>query len=184
MTAPDDYKAAQEQREAAAAAARWLESQRGRPQYRAAPHARTAIARIMRPLAQKHGSGSTGLANHWEDIVGARFAKFSRPIKFSGRDGDRALVLAAPGPAAALIMASSGTIIARANTYLGPNHIQRLKIIQTKLKTEATQGKPPRGLTPQARENLQSGLEKVTDPDLKRALEALGRNILAHDENI
>lgn len=184
MTFPHDISdadKAREEREARAATAKWLETQRGRPQYRAAPHARKAIARIMRPLSKKHGSGSTGLAQHWPDIIGARFAKFSRPLRFIGRDGDRALVLSAPGPAAALIMAASGSIIDRANTYLGPGHIQRLKIIQTKLKTDVSTGPAPRGLTQQAGDRLQSGLENIKDPDLKKAFESLGRQVLSKD---
>ncbi len=181
MTRRYDDINAHDVRETRAAAARWLETQRGKPQYRAAPHARNAVAKIMRPLAKTHGSGSTGLAQHWSDIVGARFAKFSRPLKFSGSQGSRTLVLAAPGPAAALIMASSASIIARANGFLGPNHIQRLKIIQTKLRTETTHGPAPRGLSQQDGDRLQSGLENVSDPDLKQALTNLGRKVLAKD---
>lgn len=182
MKSLDDIERAREAQQTRAAATKWMESQRGRPQYRPAPHARKAVARIMRPLAKKHGSGSTGLAENWADIVGSRFAKFSRPIRFTGRDGDRALVLSAPGPAAALIMASSGSIIDRANTYLGPGHITKLKVIQTKLKTESSTGPAPRGLSQQDGDALQSGLENIKDPDLKKAFESLGRAVLSKDQ--
>ena len=182
MAVFDDKSAEKEQREARAAASKWLESQRGRPQYRAAPHARNAVAKIMRPLSRKHGSGSTGLAQHWESIVGARFAKFSKPVKFSGPQGSRALIISAPGPAAALIMASSQSIIDRANTFLGTGHIQRLKIVQTRIKTEPTRKPAQKGLTQQAGDKLQSGLEKIHDPELKQALEKLGHNVLARDQ--
>lgn len=182
MISDEDKTCLQEKRAERLAAAKWLETQRGRPQYRAAPHARNAIAKIMRPLAKKHGSGSTGLAQHWEMIAGKRFAKFSKPIKFSGTAGNRALVISAPGPAAALIMASSQTIIDRANSFLGAGHIQRLKIIQTRLRTEPSTTPPPRGLSQQAGDKLQSGLENIHDPELKQALEGLGRKVLAKDD--
>lgn len=175
----DDAKA---QRENRAAAAKWLETQRGRPQYRAAPHARNAVAKIMRPLTKKHGSGSTGLAQHWESIIGPRFAKFSKPVKFSGGSGNRALIISAPGPAAALIMASSQTIIDRANSFLGAGHIQRLRIIQTRLRTEPSTTLPAKGLSQQAGDKLQSSLENIHDTELKQALEALGRKVLAKDD--
>lgn len=161
------------------AAAKWLEGQRGRPQYRAAPHARNAVAKIMRPLARKHGAGSTGLASHWEAIVGPRFAKISKPMKFaSGREG-RTLVITAPGPAAALIMASSDKIIDRANGFLGQGHIRHIKIIQTKIRTESSRRPAPRGLSSQASDQLHSGLENVDDPELKEALADLGRKVLS-----
>lgn len=168
---------------ARAVTVKWLEGQRGRPQYRSAPHARNAVAKIMRPLARKHGSGSTGLAAHWPAIAGPRFAKISRPLKFaSGREG-RSLVIAAPGPAAALIMASSNKIIERANGFLGAGHIRHIKIIQTNMRTESSRGRAaPRGLSQQAGDRLQSGLETVEDPALKEALERLGRRVLSKDD--
>ncbi len=166
-----------------AAISKWLEEQRGRPQYRPAPHARKAIARIMRPLSSKHGAGSTGLASHWPDIIGSRFASISKPVKFSGKAHERTLLISAPGPAAALIMASSRQIIERANTYLGADHLKRITIVQTKMKAESTSHPAPRGLTQQAGDKLQSGLETVADSDLKAALEKLGRRVLAKDDN-
>lgn len=176
---PQAHISAKEERETRDAAGKWLEGQRGRPQYRAAPHARNAVAKIMRPLAKKHGAGSTGLASHWDAIVGFRFAKISRPVKFaSGREG-RTLVIAAPGPAAALIMASSNKIIERANGFLGAGHIRHIKIIQTKLRTETSRRPAPQGLTQQAGDQLQSGLESVGDAALKDALESLGRKVLS-----
>ena len=165
----------------ATAIAKWLEQQRGRPQYRPAPHARSAVARIMRPLSSKHGAGSTGLAAHWPDIVGSRFAKISKPVKFSGKADERTLLISAPGPAAALIMASSRQIIDRANTYLGAGHLKRIKVLQTKMKTEVSGQPAARGLTQQAGDKLQSGLETVRDSDLKEALEKLGRRVLSKD---
>jgi len=54
----------------------WVETQRGRPQYRAAPNAGLAVSKVMRPLARKHGSGSSALALEkiWPEIMGVGFA--------------------------------------------------------------------------------------------------------------
>lgn len=97
-----------------------------------------------------------------------------------GKEG-RTLVISAPGPAAALIMASSHTIIERANSYLGPGHIRHIRVLQTKMKTTPSAARPhtPRGLSPQEEQTLKADLEHVKDPALKEALEKLGRNILS-----
>lgn len=162
---------------------RWLQDQRGRPQYRPAPHASKAVARIMRPLAHKHGAGSTGLAPHWEQIVGQRFAKISKPVKIMGGKADRTLVISAPGPAGALLMAASSKIIERANGFLGVGSVKRLKVVQTRLKAQETVARVSQGLNPQAQDKLQSSLEKIADPDLKDVLERLGRNVLSKSED-
>lgn len=164
------------------AISRWLENQRGRPQYRPAPHVSRAMARVMRPLSKTYGVGHTGLAAHWDDIVGARFAKISKPVKFSGGKDGRTLIIRAPGPAAALIMAASQTIIDRVNGYLGDGHIRHIRVLQTRMKTESIRQAVPKGLTPRAQAKLQSGLENINDPDLKQALEGLGRKVIARPD--
>lgn len=162
---------------------RWLQNQRGSPQYRPAPHASKAIARVMRPLSHKHGAGSTGLAPHWEQIVGPRFARISRPVKITGRQGGRTLVISAPGPAGALLSAASDKILERANSFLGAGHVTRLKVIQTRIKTEEKVARVSQGLDPQTQDKLRSELENVTDPDVKQALEQLGRKVLSKSED-
>ncbi len=177
-----DAPSAYQERQHRQAVNRWLESQRGRRAYRAAPRADKAMARIMRPLTRQFGAGSTGLRAHWAEIVGPRFAALSTPMRFQGHKAGRTLIISAPGPAAALIMASSHTIIERANAYLGPGYIQRIKLVQTRIKeqhlTGHTQQHVSPELSPSEMLNLQSTLEKVQDPDVKAALEKLGKTIM------
>jgi len=167
---------------------RWLETQRGRPQYRPAPHAAKVVARIMRPLSKKHGGGHTALAQNWTQIVGDRFGKFSRPVKFLGGKDGRTLVVSAPGPAAALIMASSATLIEQVNGFLGPNHIRHIKVIQTQLqvrsKDEVRSRPTSQGLSPIANDQLQSGLENISSPELKAVLENLGRKVMSGSDKL
>jgi len=165
--------------------AQWLESQRGRPQYRPAPHAARATARILRPLSKKFSGGARieGLKPHWAKIVGPRFAKISSPEKFTAGKGGKAgrtLVINAPGGAAALITAASGPIIARLNGYLGPGYVSHIKVIQRRLNTAGALAPhtQSRALNPTQESKLQSGLEKLDENDLKQALEALGRKVL------
>jgi len=62
----------------------WVETQRGRPQFRAAPSAGLSISKVMRPLARKHGGGSSAIALEkiWPEIMGPRWSKISSPVRF------------------------------------------------------------------------------------------------------
>jgi len=169
-------------RRGSAAVNSWLKQQRGRRAYSAAPPASRAVSKIMKPLSSKFGAGRSGLTEHWEDIVGPRFARISTPLRFlGGRDG-RTLLIAAPGPAAALIAAAGQGIIDRANSYLGPGYIRHIKVQQTKMRDSQLAGSKAnrtKDLTPRQKDNLQLSLDNISDPDLKAALEKLGRQALS-----
>jgi hypothetical protein len=164
----------------------WLSTQRGRPQYRHAPAASRAVRKIVKPLSRKFGAGVNAISENWQEIAGPRFAKFSRPVKITGGRDGRTLYIQAPGAAAALIMASSGQIIDRLNTFLGYGHISRIKVIQGPANPNAKSSLPansaPRGLTPSEDRSLHSALSSVKDPALKEALEKLGRKALTRDD--
>ncbi len=158
---------------------RWLDQQRGKPQYRPTPHAAKAVSRVMRPLSKKHGGGHTGLTQHWSQIVGEKLAKISKPVKFQGGKDGRSLIITAPGPAGALVMANSQAIIDKVNGFLGEGHIARIKVIQSKIKTNPPTSKTREGLSPLGEDKLRSVLENMDEGGLKSALSDLGRQILA-----
>lgn len=173
----------------------WLSTQRGRPQYRHAPAAARAVKKIIKPLSRKFGAGVTSISENWQEIAGPRFAKFSRPVKITGGREGRTLYIQAPSAAAALIMAGSGQIIDRLNTFLGHGHINRIKVIQgpagqksparqrgKTASSNAAHPAAPRGLTPSENRSLHSALSRVEDPALKEALEKLGRKALTRNE--
>jgi len=162
---------------------RWLEQQRGKPKYRPSPTAGMAASRVLRPLSKKYGGGSSAmaLARVWPEIMGPRWSKISTPVRYtSGKDG-RTLIISAPGPAAALIMAASNPIIERLNAHLGQGHIKRIHIVQSKMTPQTTQSQT-KGLSPRKTAQLQEGLSHLPEGGLKQALEKLGRGVLK-DEN-
>lgn len=161
----------------------WLESQRGRAQFKPAPRAGYAVSKIVRPLSKKYSGSSSAamLEKNWPDIVGTRWSKISRPLKFmAGREG-RTLVIAAPGAAATLIMAASGAIIERLNTHLGVGHVTKIRLVQTKLKTDGASHSVKKGLSPRQEHELQEGLSKLPEGSLKQALTKLGRGVLSDE---
>lgn len=167
--------------------AAWLESQRGRPQYRHAPKAGVATGRILRPLSKnfKTSQSINSLRTYWSKIVGERWAQLSKPEKFTASKHGRILHIRAPGPAAALIMASSGPIIERVNHYLGHDTVSQIRVIQQNVKSSAQPKSAPshtsQGLSPLEAQTLQSGLASIKNPALKEALEALGKEVLSRD---
>ena len=163
----------------------WLEQKRGKPQYRPAPMAGVAITKVLRPLSKKFG-GKTGasartLKKHWPQIVGARWAKISNPLKFTGGREGRTLVITAPGAAAALIMSASGPIIDRLNGHLGDGYVSRIQVIQTRMSTKPNVSVPKQGLAPREETKLQEGLSNIENDGLRQALEKLGRGVLTDD---
>ena len=159
----------------------WVESQRGRPQFRAAPNAGLAVSKVMRPLARKHGGGSSAMALEkiWPEIMGPRWSKISSPVRFvGGRDG-RTLIISAPGPAASLILAQSGPILQRLNAHLGASHVRRIKVVQSRMIKPA-RPQTQKGLAPCQETELKEGLKNIKSERLKGALEKMGRQILAN----
>lgn len=159
---------------------RWVETQRGRPQFRAAPSAGLSVNKVMRPLAKKHGGGRSAMALEkvWPEIMGPRWSKISSPVRFLGGKHGRTLIISAPGPAAALIMAQSGPILERLNAHLGASHVSRIKVVQSRM-TNAARPIAKRGLAPRQETQLQAGLSDIKDERLKRALEKMGRGVFS-----
>ncbi len=162
---------------------RWVETQPGRPQFRAAPSAGLAVSKVMRPLAKKHGGGSSALALEkiWPEIVGPRWSKISSPVRFLGGRNGRTLIITAPGAASALILAQSGPIVERLNAHLGSSHVRQIRVIQSRMTQPSDKG-PKRGLSPRRASDLNDGLSHIRNPRLKLALEAMGRGVLSKVE--
>ena len=186
--------------------AAWLETRRGKPQYRPAPAAGRAVARVVKPLSKKFSGSSSAahLVPHWPSIIGEKWAKFSRPEKFSGDKNGKTLIIGAPGPAATLIMASAGQIIERVNIFMGEGAVTSIRVIQKKMTPSQNTGQnnagghaqnkstrphynragginPPRGLTPLEEDHLQTSLKHIEEQKLKTALAALGRNVISRN---
>lgn len=162
---------------------RYLEARRARPQARMLPSAGMAVNRVMRPLAkkggQKRGSSALALADIWPEIMGPRWSKISSPVRFRSSNGERTLVISAPGAASSLILAASGQILQRLNTHLGDGHVARIQVVQTALKASKTPTeKPKRGLTPTEARSLHEGLTHVRNERLKDVLGRLGREVI------
>ncbi len=160
----------------------YLEKHRGRPQYRPAPQAAKAIAKVMRPLAKKYGGGLGALERHWPEIVGHKWANLSTPVRISGKAGCKTLLIRAQGPAASLLQADSQNILARVNGFLGPGHIRKISL---------KQGRPGRKAPVKTAQHLQKKIDPAgarrysstrQDGTLSAALDTLAAKLQAQSE--
>ncbi len=152
----------------------FLERNRGNRQYRHAPSAGWSTNKIMRPLSKKFGPGKNALQNHWPQIIGEKWAALSKPISVRGGKDGKTLLIEAKGPAAALIQANAGQLIAKVNQFLGPNAIAKIKVKQGRIAPSPTTKKQEQR---PADKQVCSSLEMSTEIRLEQALNKLGRKI-------
>lgn len=163
-------------------AIRILAQRRTRPPIRPAPPAGRALNRFVKDLDAKYGQGSGALTARWREVVGLEVAKRTEPVKLvRGRSGGPStLEIRVAGPAAAIIQHQAHDILARVNLFLGPDAVQKLRIVQGPLQ-RAPEPPPRRRAQPldaAAEARLAKDLADAPDGKLKDALLALGRGVL------
>lgn len=156
-------------------------------------HNRNAVAvsdlatEILDPVLRRRAGISIGLVQSWEEIVGPRLAKSSRPekIQWPRRMGDddpfepAVLVVACEGAAALHLQHETGEIIGRVNAFLGFSAIGRVRIVQKPVTPTSSGPKPvPRALSQDERTRLSTTVGKIEDDGLRAALERLGATIV------
>ena len=150
-----------------------------RPGFRAAG---LAAARVATPIVARHGGGVlTRLKAEWSAVAGADIAAVTWPETLA-RGGTLKLRVAS---ARALdIQHRAPLLIERINLFLGRAAVSRLALVQGPLPLPP--GRPRRAAEmrlsePQAAA-LEARLAAVGDPELRAALAALGRAMIADDD--
>ena len=142
---------------------------------------------ILDPVLRRRAGISIGLVQSWEEIVGPRLAKSSRPekIQWPRRMADddpfepAVLVIACEGGAALHIQHETGEIIGRVNAFLGFSAVGRIRIVQKPVAPPSGDQKPvPRALSPEEKARLAKTVGKLEDDDLRASLERLGATIV------
>jgi hypothetical protein len=165
-------------------ALRILAEKRTRPQRRPPPPAGRSLAPLIRELDARFGQGTGALEARWREIVGPEIARRTEPVKLTkGRGGQgSSLEIRVAGPAAAIIQHQAHEILARVNLFLGPEAVQKLRVVQGPLRQKAEAGRPlprrPQPLDAAQEAKLSKDLAKTPDGPLKDALLALGRGVL------
>lgn len=164
-------------------ALRILSQKRTRPPHRAPPPAGRGLSRLVRELDARFGQGAGALSSRWREVVGPEIAKRTEPVKLiKGRNGGpSSLEIRVAGPAAAIIQHQAHEILARVNLFLGPEAVQKLRIIQGPLQRAENAPAPRRRQAPldaAVEASLAEGLAGAPDGKLKDALLALGRGVM------
>jgi len=159
-----------------------LARKRTRPQFRPAPPAGRSLNRFLKDLDAKYGQGSGALTARWREVVGPEVARRTEPVKLvRGRNGGpSSLEIRVAGPAAAIIQHQAHDILARVNLFLGPDAVQKLRIVQGPLH-RGPEPPPRRRAAPldaALEAKLAQGLADAPEGKLKDALLALGRGVL------
>jgi len=139
---------------------------------------------ITRPLGRRRGFTDATLISHWPTVVGIRLAAESMPERLvRRRDGSGAtLHIRVDGPMALELQHLEPQVIERLNVFYGYNAVERIALRQAPV-TRPSAGEKLVRPSPTAADAryLDDSLARVADPELKRALSRLGRNVLAYD---
>jgi len=146
----------------------------------------------IRKAGEKRGFAVARLLTHWAEIVGEDIAGVARPVKVSYSQGGfgATLTVLTTGAQAPMLAMQKEKIRERVNTCYGYAAIQRINITQT-APTGFAEGQAqfaaapkPKAATPDPvfQAAARAAAAPVEDEALRRALEALGENVLTHSK--
>jgi hypothetical protein len=145
-----------------------------RPGFRAAG---ASLSRVVGPIVARHGGGVLArLKSDWATIIGPELADAAWPEALA-RGGTLKLRVA---PHKALeIQHRAPLVIERINLFFGREAVTRLALIQAPLPLPAAvRSEASRPLAAGDAAALDRQLSSVDDPELRQALEGLGRAVI------
>lgn len=146
------------------------------------------VSKLLDPVIERRAGMTMDLIGSWRDIVGDRHAAKSLPEKLhwprqvSDDDPFEAatLVVACDGGHALFLQHDSDAVLSAVNDYFGYTAVVRLKLVQ---KPVAVHGpRPANGQKELGRSEstrLASLIDQVDDPQLKSALEKMGKGVFS-----
>ena len=161
-------------------------------------HGAVRIADVLkdqfREVFGKRGFAEMRLITHWPEIVGKAFAKSTLPVKVSrsGRGHGSTLTILVNGALAPVLQMQTPEIMRRINAYYGYPAVTGISLTQTSsaepgIPTHQIPDEP--GISDNALEPLpedvQNAIDGLEDPELRRAVTALGENVFhrhQHDD--
>jgi hypothetical protein len=140
----------------------------------------------------KRGFAEARVLLDWRAIMGEALAAHCRPVKvsYAAKGFGATLVVLAEGARAPEVEMLAPRIVERVNAHYGYRAIARVKITQTagfaglaeasrEFERRPGKGEPGAALPPAEAGEVARTVSEVADPDLRAALDRLGRNVRA-----
>ncbi len=141
------------------------------------------VDKLTRQTFGQRGLVDGKIIHHWPEIIGEMLAKSSLPEKITYIKGQRGrgtlhLRVSISGLATE-IQHQEPIILDRINTYFGYQAVSRIKLTHGPLPDPEPDPDPvQRPLSENQTQSLADNLISVDDPDLKAALEGLGKSVM------
>lgn len=145
------------------------------------------IGAQTRTAAAKRGYAAARLRALWAEIAGPEIAAVAEPVRLAAARGPAGglLTLAVHGANGPQVQMLVPLIRERVNTAMGPGTVGRIQITQARAATPPPPGPPPPEPEPASADigAFEPLLSSIGDPDLRRALETLTRNVVTEARN-
>jgi hypothetical protein len=129
---------------------------------------------------KRFGFTQSALVERWEEIVGAQYARHSRPESLSfprGKKDGGTLKVAVTGALAPMLKHVEPQVIERVNRLLGYAAVAKIMLRHADMEPQRRALTPP---TPtELSAETRSTLREIADPDLRASLESLARALSA-----
>jgi hypothetical protein len=129
---------------------------------------------------KRFGFTQTALVERWEEIVGAQYARHSRPESLSfprGKKDGGTLKVAVTGALAPMLKHVEPQVIERVNRLLGYAAVVKIMLRHADMAPQRSTVAPPPPMELSA--ETRSTLREIADPDLRASLESLARALSA-----
>jgi len=146
------------------------------------------VSQLLDPVIERRAGMTSDLIAAWDDIIGEKHARHSRPEKLDWprrADADdpfqpATLRVACEGSHALFLSHESDLIINRINQYFGFTAVARLKVVQRPVEQAGERQRSELvPLTTDKREKIESLLASVDDDKLKSALGKMGLGVFS-----
>ena len=133
------------------------------------------VPRLLKPAFRNTGPAAAQVMADWTAIVGPLLASVSAPRRLASGT----LTIACSGPVAMELQHYSGELIERINTHLGGQTVKALRFVQTALPGPRAAEPAPAPVSAAVIAAAESAVTAIPEGELRGALAALGRAVLA-----
>ena len=145
------------------------------------------LRKVTRPIFGKRGFAGGAVVTEWPTIVGRHLAAHTVPERIAyqggGRDSGVLHLRVDSGSLATELQHLEPQLLERINGYFGYRSVDRLRIVHGPLPPAEAPPRPAqRALDRTEEKDLADRLAGIKDDDLRTALEALGRVVVARGE--